>query len=49
MLVKCYLGRASRLLLGKEIDLEQCKEILKNAKKILNSAIKSGGTTLKLF
>ena len=37
----------SPFTLGKDIDLEQCKEILKNAKKILNSAIKSGGTTLK--
>ena len=37
----------SPFTLGKDIDFEQCKEILKNAKKILNSAIKSGGTTLK--
>ena len=44
-----YLSRINPLKESQELNIEECKRIVSSAKKVLNEAIKVGGTTLKDF
>ena len=44
-----YLSRINPLKESQELNFEECKRIVSSAKKVLNEAIKVGGTTLKDF
>ena len=45
----CFDCKINPLTKGKDISIKKCKEILNSAKKILNEAIKDGGSTIKSF
>ena len=44
-----YLSRVNPQKESQELDFEECKRIVSSSKKVLNEAIKVGGTTLKDF
>lgn len=44
-----YLSRVNPQKESQKLDIEECKRIVSSAKKVLNEAIKVGGTTLKDF
>ena len=44
-----YLAQINPNRISSDLSIEDCKKITKSAKKILNAAIKVGGTTLKDF
>jgi len=44
-----YLSRINPQKESQKLDLEECKRIVSSSKKVLNEAIKVGGTTLKDF
>ncbi len=44
-----YLSRINPLKESQELNFEECKRIVSSSKKVLNEAIKVGGTTLKDF
>jgi|TARA_B110000305_G_scaffold225204_1_gene271528 formamidopyrimidine-DNA glycosylase len=44
-----YLAKINPSRIASELSIEDCKKVTHSAKKILNSAIKVGGTTLKDF
>ena len=44
-----FLSNVSPLKTSHKITINECKKIVSSSKKVLNSAIKVGGTTLKDF
>jgi formamidopyrimidine-DNA glycosylase len=44
-----YLSRINPLKNSNELSLKECKKLVSSSKKVLNAAIKVGGTTLKDF
>ena len=44
-----YLSRVNPLKESHKLNIEECKRIVSSSKKVLNEAIKVGGTTLKDF
>ena len=44
-----YLSRVNPQKESQKLDIEECKRIVSSSKKVLNEAIKVGGTTLKDF
>ena len=44
-----YLAQINPNRIASDLSIEECKKITQSAKKILNAAIKVGGTTLKDF
>ena len=44
-----YLSKINPLKESYKLNIEECKRIVSSAKKVLNEAIKVGGTTLKDF
>ena len=44
-----YLSRVDPKKESQKLDIEECKRIVSSSKKVLNEAIKVGGTTLKDF
>ena len=44
-----YLAQINPNRISSDLSIEDCKKITESAKKILNAAIKVGGTTLKDF
>ena len=44
-----YLSKIHPLSFAKNLNTSQCKEIIKNSKKVLTNAIKKGGSTIRDF